>query len=244
MNNSGKIKLKKKGGSGKLASTVLFILIFLLSISTIITIQIRSGKQKEDNKQQSASTAAADYEYEYEKYDAEASKPVDMPAVEQRSTEVIKTEQDEVLNKQVEQSDQTEPELVFIVPAEGKVIKKFSESELVYSKTMDDWRQHFGADIVCSEGEVVKSMADGTVYEIYDDIEYGSTIIISHSNGILTKYSNIDINEDIVKDLQIECGQALGVVSQNPPCEIAEDTHLHLEAIKDNVRIDPLSIIK
>ncbi|MBQ7902076.1 MAG: M23 family metallopeptidase, partial [Clostridia bacterium] len=243
----------KKGGGGKLASTVLFILIFLLSISTIVTIQIRSGKQKEDDMQQSASTAATDYEYEYERYESEASKPAATPTIEQKHSEAKQPARNEELTEQTEEKEETEqteqavqaePKLTYIMPADGSVVKKFSESELVYSKTMDDWRQHFGVDITCGAGEAVKSMADGTVYEIYDDIEYGSTIIISHSNGIMTKYSNIDINEDIVKDAQVKCGQALGVVSQNPPCEIAEDTHLHLEAVKDNVRIDPISIIK
>ena len=61
-------------------------------------------------------------------------------------------------------------------PVSGRVLNGYSGDELVYNKTLGDWRTHNGIDIQASEGDSVRTAAGGTVLSVKDDELMGTTV--------------------------------------------------------------------
>lgn len=176
-----------------------------------------------------------------------ASIPEEIPEVE-TTAPIVEEEQwqsDDVLP--VAEVVEDEPEAVVVAapvtslisPVGGNVLKKHSDTELSYSKTMEDWRLHKGVDISAPIGTTVIASATGEVSECYTDTACGVTIIIDHGNGLSTKYSNLASTEMVEVGQAIESGAAIGVVGDTAEFEIADEAHLHFEVIKDGRSVNP-----
>lgn len=126
-----------------------------------------------------------------------------------------------------------------ISPVGGGILKTHSDTELSYSKTMEDWRLHKGIDISAPIGTTVIASAKGEVSECYTDTACGVTIVIEHGNGLSTKYSNLASTEMVSIGQTIESGDAIGVVGDTAEFEIADEAHLHFEVIKDGRSVNP-----
>lgn len=132
----------------------------------------------------------------------------------------------------------------FVKPVEGQVIKEFSKDKLLYSKTLGIWKTHKGVDISAKIGTEIKSAERGKVTNIYDDSLYGTTIEITHRQGYVTKYSNLDENVLVKLNDEIDKGQKVGRIGQTAISEIEDDPHLHFEMyIYEEVK-NPLEYIK
>lgn len=126
-----------------------------------------------------------------------------------------------------------------ILPAFGSIALDFSDTELVYSKTIESWVTHSGLDLKAEEGSTVRAALDGVVAEKLDDPQWGLTIILDHGNGISTKYSNLSTLDLVSKGQQIKKGDVISGIGRTAICEILDEPHLHFELIKDNQNIDP-----
>lgn len=148
----------------------------------------------------------------------------------------------------VEESNESSPYAMpyseeFVMPVKGEVIKEFSDGAPVFSKTMNDWRAHTGVDIAAEEGEQVRAVAYGTVSAVDTDTLYGTSVTLDHGNGLLITYSGLDRETLAVKKgATVEAGDGLGYIL-SVPCESADGTHLHLEAIYDGKKANPLEIM-
>lgn len=140
-------------------------------------------------------------------------------------------------------SSKEETNIKYIYPVEGTVIKKHSMDTLVYSKTLDMWGVHSGIDILADLGENVVATADGEIIDIEENSFYGNTIKIKHTDGYVSVYSNIDILDNIIGD-KVKQGEIIGKVSANSYGELADETHLHFEILKDNEWINPSDILE
>lgn len=125
------------------------------------------------------------------------------------------------------------------VPVKGDIIKGHSDTELVYSKTMEDWRIHKGVDIRSSIGSPVIASFSGTVAECGADPAHGITVTLDHGNGFMTRYSNLSSTDMVKQGAFVEGGTAIGVVGDTAEFEIAEEAHLHFEVIKDGRSVNP-----
>ncbi|MBP3463926.1 MAG: peptidoglycan DD-metalloendopeptidase family protein [Clostridia bacterium] len=130
-------------------------------------------------------------------------------------------------------------ELEFIVPLEGEIYKDYSDSSLVYSETLEEWTVHLGIDIKAEKGTPVIASEEGTVESIKNDPRYGLTIIIAHSDGFKTIYSNLQTAEFVQEGQEVEKGKTIGSVGQSSSFEISDDPHLHFEMTKDGNKINP-----
>lgn len=135
-------------------------------------------------------------------------------------------------------------ELKFEKPVEGDIVRDFAVDNLIYSDTLQEWTTHTGIDIKAEKTTVVKAAETGTVKTIKNDPRYGLTIIIEHSNGFQTVYSNLLTSEFVVEGEKVEKGQSLGTVGNTAAFEIADEPHLHFEIIKDSVQVDPNIYLK
>lgn len=137
-----------------------------------------------------------------------------------------------------------EKEISFVMPVEGEIIKGFAKDNLVYSETLQEWVVHQAIDIKAESRDVVKAAAVGTVTAIKNDPRYGLTVIIEHDGGFKTVYSNLLTAEFVVEGEQVKQGQTLGTIGSSATFEIADESHLHFEMLKDSVYVDPTIYIK
>ena len=118
-------------------------------------------------------------------------------------------------------------------------MKGFSKENLVFSETLQEWITHLALDIKANSRDVVKCSADGTVKAIKSDPRYGLTVIVEHSAGFQTIYSNLLTAEFIVEGEQVTQGQTLGTIGSTAVFEIADESHLHFEMLLNSEYVDP-----
>ena len=154
-------------------------------------------------------------------------------------------------NKMTESNSKTEEkaetktvELNFVKPVEGDIVRDFAVDSLVYSDTLQEWTTHTGIDIKADKTTVVKSAEAGIVKTIKNDPRYGLTVIVEHENGFQTVYSNLLTSEFVIEGEKVEKGQSLGTVGNTGAFEIADESHLHFEILKDSVQVDPNIYLK
>lgn len=148
------------------------------------------------------------------------------------------TKQEEVK----EEEEIKDPE--FAMPVEGEILREFAKDSLVYSATLDEWITHNGIDIAADKTTVVKASESGTVKSIKNDPRYGLTIVIEHVNGFSSVYSNLLTAEFVEEGETVEKGQTIGTVGNTATFEIADESHLHFEILKDNEYVDPELYVK
>lgn len=163
---------------------------------------------------------------------------------EQESTKENKTSEKSVKTTNSEEKKQEVKDPEFIKPVEGEITKEFANENLVYSETLKEWTTHNGIDIAAVKTTVVKAAAEGTVTAIKNDPRYGTTIIIEHANGFETRYSNLLTSEFVVVGEKVESGQAIGTVGNSAMFEVADESHLHFEILKDSEALNPGTYIK
>lgn len=128
------------------------------------------------------------------------------------------------------------------MPIEGEVFTPYSNGELVKSETLGDWRTHNGIDIAADKGKSVAAAANGEVEEVIEDPLWGFVVEIEHPGDITARYCGLDKNITVKEGDKVKAGQMIGVVGYIP-AESAMPDHLHLEFLKDDKYIDPLSLI-
>ena len=146
--------------------------------------------------------------------------------------------------KQTEKKEETKKELSFQKPVDGEIMKGYAKDNLVYSETLQEWTTHLGIDIKAEKTTVVKAAEAGTVKTIKNDPRYGLTITIEHGDGYQTVYSNLLSSEFVVEGEKVEKGQSIGTVGNTAAFEVADETHLHFEILKDSIPIDPTTYMK
>ncbi len=139
---------------------------------------------------------------------------------------------------------EVERELSFQWPVEGEIMKVYAKDNLVYSETLQEWTTHLGIDIKADKTTVVKASEAGTIKTIKNDPRYGLTITIDHGDGYQTVYANLLSSEFVVEGEEVEKGQSIGTVGNTATFEIADESHLHFEILKDSVQIDPSTLIQ
>lgn len=141
-------------------------------------------------------------------------------------------------------SDET-GENKFIKPCEGFISAAHSLDIPVYSPTFGDFRTHGGVDIAADKGAVVKAAGDGKIAQIYEDDMLGNTLVLECDGGYRLVYANLapTLPEGIETDAEISVGTVLGCVGDSSIGESAQESHLHLEILKDGMSVNPEELI-
>ncbi|MBO5976124.1 MAG: M23 family metallopeptidase [Oscillospiraceae bacterium] len=127
----------------------------------------------------------------------------------------------------------------FIRPVAGQIENGYSMDTLVYNRTMRDWRTHDGIDIAAELGAQVKAIADGTVEKIYNDDALGTTVVLTHSGGLRSIYSNLAESPTVKEGEAVACGSVIGSVGSTALSETGEVHHLHLAMSLNGKSVDP-----
>ncbi len=153
-----------------------------------------------------------------------------------------KQEETAVEEKVEEKEEVKDPE--FKRPVEGDIIREYAKENLVYSATLDEWITHNGIDLAAKKTSVVRASADGTVKSIKNDPRYGLTVVIEHTNGFQTIYSNLLTAEFVEEGEEVKQGDTIATVGNTATFEIADESHLHFEILKNNESLDPELYLK
>ncbi len=156
----------------------------------------------------------------------------------------VATPKAQAVNTEADTPYQKREKFPIIYPVSGEIITPHSEENLIYSKTLDDWRTHTGIDIKSIIGTEVVAADDGIIEDIYTDELMGITIVIDHLNGLKSIYSNLSTSTVVGKGNEIKRGEVISAVGDSAISETAQVGHLHFELYDDGKAIDPLSLLE
>lgn len=192
------------------------------------------------------------------------SKEKDQPEIKDPSYEVIPPDSDkqaeETIIKQIEETfetpktderislpspDDNEKQVVSYIklPVAGEITKHFSDSELIYSETMADYRTHPGVDILSTIGADIYSPQNGKITEISKDDELGYSITIDHGN-MISRISNLSSKIDLKVGDKVNIGQKIAICGDSADYEIADKPHIHYELKINGINVNPLEYVE
>ena len=109
-----------------------------------------------------------------------------------------------------------------------------------HNTTLDKYYLHTGIDFAGSAGDEVYAALDGTVESITtDSLLMGTTVTLSHDNGLKTIYSFIDAAEGLEAGQSVERGEVIGTIAEANGAEMALGPHLHFAVYDDGELANP-----
>ncbi|MBE3519437.1 MAG: M23 family metallopeptidase [Firmicutes bacterium] len=112
------------------------------------------------------------------------------------------------------------------LPVEGQILRK---EGWYYLEAFSEWRYHRGIDFKAPGGHPVKAPLEGTVKDVYRNVQLGTVVVLSHEGDVETLYGCITPGEDIVPGRKVVKGEVLGYISDSGPREGDAAPHLHFE---------------
>lgn len=117
----------------------------------------------------------------------------------------------------------------------------YDKCEVVEFVNINVLRTHNGVDILAKEGADVLCALGGKVVSIATDSIEMTTVTLQHEQGYTTVYKLLE-NVDLKVGDVVSTGQKMGIVSSSKGhFEGDIESHLHFEALKDGVYINPVT---
>ena len=116
--------------------------------------------------------------------------------------------------------------------------KDYCGDALMYNATLNQWEAHKSVDLQVAEGSSVYACLSGTVSGVSENYLYGTTVEITHDNGLVTKYSSLSADAKVNVGDTVTSGQLIGTATTSAG-ESDLGTHLRLEVFRNGVAVDP-----
>lgn len=134
-------------------------------------------------------------------------------------------------------------QLQFVWPVSGEVEVPHSLDQLIWNRTMGDFRTHAGIDIRAELGETVLAIAQGTVSRIWQDDMLGTALLIDHGDGLHSLYANLSEVPIVEEGQWVSMGTPIGAVGRTALAKSGTVHTLHLEIIDNGQQVDPLNFL-
>ena len=128
-------------------------------------------------------------------------------------------------------------------PVAGQTVMAYAMDCLSYNQTTRDWRVHDGVDIAAEAGTAVCAAADGQVYTVYEDDTMGTTVVIRHEGGYVTKYASLAADVPVSAGSMVTMGQTIGYVGNSALLESAIGDHVHFSVSCNDTAVDPAEFL-
>lgn len=231
---------------------ILFICVCIVAIAAVIA--SKGNLKNISDKSQKGEDLIILKEDEEEEDSIEIAKIEDVKDVEEIVDETAENEEadevaalddemtivdDEYEYTPVNTLEESNERVEMIAPVIGSIGTDYTDDNLIYSETLDEWTAHKGVDIMASEGTQVMAALSGTVQEVYEDPLWGIVVILSHGDNLLTKYAGLSEDGLIAEGVTVNKGDVIGRIGKPAPVEMMMDAHLHFEIIEDGISINP-----
>lgn len=143
------------------------------------------------------------------------------PEVANAEDEVATNDQEEVAENQVTEEEVadvsagTDTEVVLSFPIDGNIAisREFGTMIRTYvDETRSEDTSRRGIDINAAVGTIVKAAAEGKVEEVASNTTDGTYVVISHANGLKTKYANLSEEVKVAVGDVVSAGTEIGTV--------------------------------
>lgn len=156
------------------------------------------------------------------------------PIPEQQTQQPVPTPGDTAQEEQKPTTSSTE----FIMPVKNATVS--CGYAFCFNATLKQYSLHTGLDFSAPQGTPVLAVLDGTVTAIESgDVFYGTTITLTHANGLVTTYSYLQADQTLAVGDTVKQGQAIGLIAEAEGAENKLGTHLHFTVQKDGKPQDP-----
>ena len=213
----------------------LYVVLFLAGCTLLTNVFVTAIVKKKTIEERTISSAPKiiDTEKVYETPRKDDAADIgEIPEIAEE-TEVFLTE------TEAEETDEG-----FEMPVYGEILSSFSGDELVYSKTLKEYRIHKGIDIKSPLLSQVKAARSGVVESVKNDRLTGITIVIDHQDGFKSVYSNLSTDEMVSEGEKVRQGDIISGVGDTALIETGLEGHLHFELIKEGVQVNPEEYFK
>ena len=176
--------------------------------------------------------------------EAEELQPVLSIPVEEIKTEQPKDKPTASTEEETPKQEQPKPEArETVLPVSGSVVNDYAMDKLTYNVTTRDWRVHDGVDLAAEPGTPVKAAKAGTVSHIYEDDYYGITVKITHDDGYISTYSNLDAAVLTEIGKTVAAGDTIGTVGETALLENGQESHLHFSVTCNGASVNPAGFL-
>jgi murein DD-endopeptidase MepM/ murein hydrolase activator NlpD len=128
---------------------------------------------------------------------------------------------------------------LFLRPISGRLTSRYGYRSDPFGGNRTTF--HTGIDIAAPSGTAIKPAMSGQIVTASYNSVYGNYVIIRHHSGYRTLYGHMSVIKVKTGD-QVEAGKTtIGLVGSTGQ---STGPHLHFTVYKDNVTMDPLTLIK
>lgn len=150
-------------------------------------------------------------------------------------------------NEQVENSEDADPTstvpISMLSPLKSpQVLKWYSDSELFYNATLNQWESHKAVDLTSDSGDVY-AVLDGVIIDCSYNYADGYCVKIRHDDGIVTSYCSLSNLDSVTKGKTVKRGDKIGEISNSGANELGDGGHLHFAVELNGKPVDPSNYI-
>ena len=127
-------------------------------------------------------------------------------------------------------------------PVNGNILLDYNMDQTVYFPTLDQYKLSPAISVKAVEGAPVLASVQGTVYEIEENVQTGTTVTMELGSGYQAIYGQL-------KDLAVEEGQTvekgtvIGYIAAPTKYYSEEGSNLYFAMKKDREPIDPIAYL-
>ena len=127
-------------------------------------------------------------------------------------------------------------------PVNGNILLDYNMDQTVYFPTLDQYKLSPAISVKAVEGAPVLASVQGTVYEIEENVQTGTTVTMELGSGYQAIYGQL-------KDLAVEEGQTvekgtvIGYIAAPTKYYSEEESNLYFAMKKDGEPIDPIAYL-
>lgn len=176
------------------------------------------------------------------------------PVTKEASTDNAKSEVKTKKEKKKKQTVQTDAkpirstlhfdeEVGLLWPVEGDILMEYSADQVVYFKTLAQYRTNPAVLIQAKEGDAVKASADGVVTDISTSEETGRTLTMMIGDDYTVKYGQLK-EISVEKGDQVSEGQIIGEIATPTKYYSMEGTNLYFQVKEKEAPVNPLVLLR
>lgn len=134
-------------------------------------------------------------------------------------------------------------EVGLLWPVKGDILMEYSADQVVYFKTLAQYRTNPAVLIGAKEGDPVKASADGTVLDITTSEETGRTLTMMIGDDFTVTYGQLK-EIAVEKGDEVAEGQVIGKVAAPTKYYSLEGTNLYYQVKEKDSPVNPLILLR